>query len=79
MIQLSLQATSGDKIKLLNIDRHGAKEGINLQLNKTPFNIQPKDITESIRRANKRAKKTLEMFVMDKLLKVNSVWDKEFV
>ena len=78
-IQLSLQATSGDKIKFLNTDRHGAKEGKNLQSNKTPFNIQPKDITESIETANKRAKKTLEMLGMDKLLKANSVWDKEFV
>jgi len=76
-----LQATSGDKIKFLNLERQGTKEGKNLNSNMTPalLNILLQDITESIEKANKRAKKTIELLGMDKLLKANSVWDKEFI
>ena len=59
------------------MEKHCSKEGKN-KLSKSPLTeIKDEDIAEAVERAKNKARNTLEVLGMDKLLQIHSVWDNE--
>ena len=76
-IQLTLQANSQGVIRFPSMEKHCSKEGKN-KLSKSPLTeIKDEDIAEAVERAKNKARNTLEVLGMDKLLQIHSVWDNE--
>ena len=76
-IQLTLQANSQDVIRFPSMEKHCSKEGKNRPSKSSLTEINDEDIAEAVQRAKNKARITLGMLGMDKLLQIHSVWDNE--
>jgi len=78
-IQLELQATLEGVVKFPGIDRRTTKATKSLMSGESSLaSIKDADIASAVDRARSKAKRALETLGMDKLLKVHSLWDKEY-
>ena len=77
-IQLTLQATLKEVV-FPSLDQHCAKERKNHTSNKPLSAIRDADIANAIDHAKTKARNTLEMLGMEKLLKVGSLWEKDYI
>jgi len=66
------------RISTTSLNRHYTKEGKNLASNKPLSAIQDADITAAIDHAKAKARNTLELLGMEKLLKVGSLWERDY-
>ena len=76
-IQHTLQVNSQGVIRFPSMEKHCSKEGKNKMSKSSLTDINDGDIAEAVQRAKNKARITLEMLGMDKLLQIHSVWDNE--
>jgi len=62
-----------------SLDRHCAKEGKNCESNKPLSTVKDDGIANAIDCAKTKARNTLEMLGMDTQLKVESLWEKDYI
>ena len=77
-IQLTLQVTLKEVV-FPSLDQHCAKEGKNLESNKPLSAIRDADIANAIDHAKTKARNTIEILGMEKLMKVGSLWEKDYI
>ena len=76
-IQHTLQVNSQGLIRFPSMEKHCSKDGKNKPSKSSSTNISDGDIAEAVQRAKTKARATVEMLGMDKLLQVHSVWDND--
>ena len=76
-IQFTLQTNSQDVIRFPSVEKHRSNERKTKLSKSSLIEIKDEDIAEAVQRAKNKARSTLEMLGMDKLLQIHSVWDNE--